>query len=123
MGTFSEGCRELEERVGHGDLEGRVSFSGAPAVPQHEFPARGPATWEGKVELDYTAPATGPGYLRDPLMERFPRYYQAIADDLLQAGARRAMERSMDDLKDEAVRRVPKRSGDLARSARAQVRG
>lgn len=123
MGTFSDGLRELEERIGHGDLTGRVSFTGAAAVPLHEFPRRGPPTWEGKTELDYTAPGTGPGYLRDPLLERSARYMQAIADDLLEAGPRGAMEDAMDDLKAEAVRRVPKLSGDLARSARAQVRG
>jgi hypothetical protein len=119
--TFAEKTRELEERVGDGRIVGRVSFSPQKiAVPQHR------GTWmsgplAGVVIKHWTTPGTGPGYLVDPLLENGERYFAEIAREVLMAGARAPMLRAVNDLLDEAQRRVPRKTGKLAETGDASV--
>jgi hypothetical protein len=120
---FADGTRELEERVGKGDLVGIVGFTGPEAVAQHEFTSRhSPPSWEGKTKLIYSHQGTGPNYLQGPLFRDYPAWMQRIARDLYEPhGAREAMVSAMDDLKDAAQRQVPRDKGDLAGTATAAV--
>lgn len=122
-GDFVLEVNKLLSRVGSGDLVGGVSFEGPHALVHHEFPSEhDPPSWEGLNALVYTQPGTGPGYLRIPMMQNHPKYLQDVADELIDGDPRAAMYKAMNRLKDDAVERTPKESGDLAESARAWVR-
>lgn len=121
MGSFDRNMAELAEKVGDGKITGRVSFSPDKiAVPQHE------GTWKtgplaGVQIRHWTTPGTGPGYLLDPLLESVESYFREIARDVLTTGPRFPIERAMDDLLSKAQRRIPKKTGELASSGRAEV--
>lgn len=84
--TFAEGCAELEELVGHGDLTGHVVVDQLYADYQHEG-------------LDFHHPRGGQAlYLQAPLMERWPLYLEAIAKTVLDDGGKAGMEAAMEDL-------------------------
>lgn len=108
--TFDERMRELEGRVGSGRITGRVAFTPEKiAVPQER------GTWftgpnAGVQIRNYTTPGTGSGYLIDPLIERGEGYFRSIAREILTLGARVPMERAVNDLRAEALRRVPRKT-------------
>lgn len=109
-GDFTERIRELEQRVGDGRLTGRVSFAPQKiAVPQHR------GTWmtgplAGVRISHWTTPGTGPEFLSGPLLERGEGYIRDIARELLTLGPLIPMERAMNDLRSEALRRVPRKT-------------
>lgn len=108
MGDFDLKMRELEERIGDGTLTGRVSFSPQKiAVPQHRgYWVTGPNA--GVHIRHYTTPGTGTEYLSGPLLENGERYFRDIGRELFTIGPRAAMQRSVDDLREKALRRVPR---------------
>lgn len=110
MGSFDRNMAELAEKVGEGRITGRVSFTpGKIAGPQHL------GGWEtgplAGVRIEhYTTPGTGSGYLVDPLLENVENYFREIAREILTTGPRIPMERAMNDLRAEALRRVPRKT-------------
>jgi hypothetical protein len=102
--------RELEELVGDGKVVGRVTFKPQKiAVPQHR------GTWmtgplAGVRIQHWTTPGTGPEFLSGPLLERGEGYIREVARELLTLGPIIPMQRAMDDLRAEALRRVPRKT-------------
>lgn len=109
-GDFRQRTNELLNRVGDGDLEGRVEVNQVYAKYQHE-------------RLDLRHPGGGgPKYLETPLMENARGYVQELADHVTDPnGLRQAMERNMEDLSQEVFENAPFEFGDLRASGHPTV--
>jgi len=89
MGDFAERIDELMEKVGTGDLVGKVEVSQLYAQYQHEG-------------LDFHHPRGGQAlYLQQPLMSHADEYMQKIASGILDDGGKRAMEECVENLAEE----------------------
>lgn len=122
MGTFAERTRELEDRVGDGVLEGRVSYGPEKiAVPQHEGTwASGPNA--GAIIKRWTTPGTGPKYLETPLLAGQAGFLQTLATLALEPGGLMAgMVSDMELLGTAANQRIPKDQKNLVRSQEVRV--
>jgi hypothetical protein len=104
MGTFMERTEVLLDRVGYGDLGGRVVVDQPYAQDQHET-------------LVYVHRGGGRArYLGEPLYAHYPRYMQRLADAALDGDLTQAMVRNMEDLSGEVYDNAPFEFGDLKAS-------
>lgn len=125
MGTFGSMIDQLIVEAERGPVRGGVAFRGPHAVAHHEFPERGPESWEGKARLIYTTPGTGPNYLGGPAHELHAKHLQMVAQTITgrdkatgrYVSPKAGMTLAMEDLRDAARRRVPRLTGDLASTA------
>jgi hypothetical protein len=83
--TFDQGLQELSEKVGHGDLVGRVVVDQVYAHYQHE-----------RLDLNHPR-GGGPKYLEQPLFEHRDEYMEKLARSLFD-DVRKGMEHCMEDL-------------------------
>lgn len=116
MGTFGERTRLLEEMVGDGDLVGSFSVHGGPrTVPLHEGYFVNHMGTNGFVRIrNYNQ--GGPRFVEGPLKEGFERYYQDIADGILDGSIRERMRDSMSDMNGQLKVRAPIEYGALRKS-------
>lgn len=88
-GDFGDRIDLLLERVGAGDLTGKVETDQIYAKIQHE-------------SADFSHPHGGQAfYLSQPLMDHKDRYLQHYADEVLKDGGGHAMAENMEDLAEE----------------------
>ena len=86
--SFFEGIEALKERVGQGDLVGKVEVDQHYAQHQHET--------FGYLHIR----GGGPHYLRNPLLDNAARYVSDLADNVLEGDLAESMAESMEDLQD-----------------------
>src|SRR3954463_11740392 len=98
MQSFEEGPRELEEKVGHGDLEGKLVVDQVYAASQHNgYWVTGPLA--GHVITNH--PRGGQAhFLEEPFFEKAEHYMANIADAFPNFMPQ-AMAENMEDLADE----------------------
>ncbi|WP_190824679.1 hypothetical protein [Saccharopolyspora pogona] len=110
-GDFSERIRELAERVGDGDLQGRLVIDQIYARRQHE-------------ELTWRHPRGGQAkYLEQPLHTEHRRYLQNIADAVLdERGPAPAMAEAMEDLSRQVEVHAPIEYSNLRESGHPMVK-
>lgn len=122
VGDFAQRTRELEARVGHGKLEGKVAFDQIYAAPQEVgYWVTGP---NAGIHIEhYTTPGTGAHYLGGPLLEGAPMAMRTLADGALEPdGLNRGMTHNVERLADDSSHRAPREVGDLSRSAHPSVK-
>lgn len=120
MGSFADGTRDLEERVGHGDLVMLVEVDQVYAASQHEgFWVTGPLA--GHVIKEH--PQGGQShFLSEPLMLRAPEFMQLLAARMLQRdGLISAAREVVETLAREVFDKAPREFEDLRNSAHPQV--
>lgn len=109
MGTFNQRIKELDRRVGGGNLVGSVVVDQVYAKYQHE-------------DLSLRHPGGGKaGYLRDPLFSGHTGWLRDIARVILDGGAPQAMASAMEDLSMGVYREAPFEFGDLKASPHPTV--
>jgi hypothetical protein len=110
-GDFADRIDQLMERVGSGDLVGRVECDQVYAAAQHN-------------NLDWVHPRGGQAlYLQQPLMDHHEDYLQKIADGILDDGGKRAMIDAVEDLAEDGgiARLAPVEYSDLRDSGHPSV--
>jgi hypothetical protein len=119
MKRFAEGCRELEEKIGHGNLVGSVIVDQVYAASQHEGHwVTGPLA--GHVIRRH--PRGGQAkYLEQPLFEKAGDYMKNLADGVLDGFLVQAMAENMEDLADEVHDKAPRENDILRNSANPVV--
>lgn len=119
MGSFQEGCIELEKRIGHGDLSGKVIVDQVYAASQHE------GTWvtgplAGHVIRNH--PRGGQAkFLEQPLFEKASDYMRNLADAVHDGFLTQAMAENMEDLADEVHDKAPREHEILRNSGHPVV--
>ena len=80
--------REVSHGIGM-NVEIRLSYGGGGttgrAIAIHERPDNDPPTWEGKSDLNWTKPGTGPKYLELPVMHHSAKVPAVVAEALVMA--------------------------------------
>lgn len=109
MADFAARIKQLQEQVGTGDLEGSVAFDQVYAQYQHEV-----------MELQHPH-GGGPKYLENALKEKYQRYLQGLANDVVDGNLTQGMIEVAEDLAGEAARRAPIEEGTLRASASPTV--
>lgn len=120
MARFADRIRELEEIVGHGDLQGKVRVDQVYAAVQHEgYWKTGPLA--GVVIRNH--PRGGQAkYLQEPLFDQASEYMQRLAGRAFELGGLvSAMRENMEDLSGEVYDRAPREFDDLRDSAHPTV--
>lgn len=120
MGTFQVRIRELEDRVGDGDLTGSVVFDQVYAASQEVgYWKTGP---NAGVIIRNHPRGGGAHYLSDPLIENSERYMRNLAGRAYEEGGLSgAMADNMEDLSREAGNRAPKETDALSQSGHPTV--
>lgn len=115
MGTFQEGCLDLEEKVGRGKLTGKVVVNQIYAASQHSgYWVTGPLA--GHVIRRH--PRGGQShYLEEPLFAKAEDYMKNLADAVLDGFLVQAMAENMEDLADEVHDKAPRENEILRNSA------
>lgn len=119
-GTFQQRMAELEERVGHGDLVGRVEVNQVYALAQHSgFWRTGPLA--GVVIRNH--PRGGKShFLSDPLHANYRHYMENLAVRALEPeGLHGAMRANVEDLAQHVYDEAPREEDVLRDSALVQV--
>lgn len=119
MRSFDDGCRELEEKVGHGKLAGVLRIDQIYAASQHEGHwVTGPLA--GHVIRQH--PRGGQAkFLEEPLFAKAEDYMKNLADAVLDGFLVQAMAENMEDLADEVHDRAPRENDILRNSANPVV--
>jgi len=109
-GTFSERISHLRDIVGRtADVTAHVEVNQVYAHYQHE-------------RLDLNHPRGGRAkYLEAPLYDGYRDYLEWYANEVLQNGGTRALERAAEHLSDQVEVTSPREWGDLARSGHPSV--
>lgn len=109
MGDFRERLEALRELVGEGTVQATVTNDQIYSLYQHE-------------RADLKHPHGGKAfYLRDPLLAGQDRYFQGVADRLLEEGPVEPMIDAAKDLIDASAIETPKDLSILARSFSGEV--
>lgn len=109
MGEFSDRIRQLEQQIGDGELEGKVTVDQVYAKYQHE---------------DLTLKHLGGGrakYLENPLYDDHREYYDRLADNVLHGSLQQAMVKNVEDLSKAVYDNAPMEFGDLRASGHPEV--
>lgn len=124
MGTFAERTHAIGERVGHGDLTGRLTIGGGLpySIVQHRgYWVSGPLA--GVVIREWTKPGSGPEYVSGPLEESEDAMMAMLAASVLAGGGHPAMELSMQLLRGLVETRTPELEGVLVGTLDTEVTG
>lgn len=112
-GDFSERIDELEQRIGPGNLEGKVIVDQVYAKYQHE-----------RLDLHHPR-GGGPKYLTEPLFDDRNDYLEKVARTVLDDGGKRGLADAMDDLAGKTgsgiATHAPVLFGDLRESGHSEV--
>lgn len=119
MGSFQQGTRDLEEKIGHGKLVGSVVVDQIYSAAQHEgYWVTGPLA--GHVIRKH--PRGGQAkFLEQPLFEKTDDYMRNLADAVLDGFLVQAMAENMEDLADEVFDKAPRENDILRNSAHPEV--
>ena len=123
MGDFSERVTELQEMVGDGDLVGKLTVDTPYAYNQHE------KHWLNYMGRYGFKPITryhnggGEKFVEQPLVENYPRYYEHLADAVLEGTLREAMADNVSHMNEELKANAPEKTGRLKNSATESVEG
>lgn len=120
MGTFAERTRELQEIVGDGDLEGKLT------VDQRYAAVQEVGYWEtgpnAGVIIRNHPRGGGSHYLSDPLFENAERYMHNLSQRVYEPGGLTgAMADNMEDLSREVHERAPRETDALRNSGHPTV--
>jgi hypothetical protein len=120
-GSFFERIEELREMVGDGDLTGTLTADTPYAYNQHEkhwlnFMGR----YGYKPILEYHN-GGGEKFIEAPLMENYPRYFQNLADAVLDGSLIGAMHENVEDMNRELQQNAPVKTGRLRNSGSTSV--
>jgi hypothetical protein len=120
MGTFAARTRELQDRIGHGKLEMKVTVDQVYAAAQET------GTWvtgpnAGKV-IHHHPHGGKTHFLGGSLMEQHPRYLETLARQTLEVdGLHRAAHENVESLAREVFDNAPREFEDLRNSAHPTV--
>lgn len=119
MRSFDEGCDDLERKVGHGKLTGKVTVDQVYAAVQHEgYWLTGPLA--GHVIINH--PQGGEAkYLERPLFLRVGEYMHNLADAVTSGFIVQAMAENMEDLSQQVFEKAPREFEDLRNSGHPTV--
>ena len=120
-GSFFERIEELQERVGEGDLVGKLEVDTPYAFNQHEkywvnFMGR-----YGFNTINRYHNGGGEKFVEQPLMENYPGYLQHLAGEVLEGDVAEAMADNARDMNDELRRSAPEKTGRLKGSGTTSV--
>jgi hypothetical protein len=119
MGSFQQGTIDLAEKIGHGDLVGKLIVDQVYAASQHEGHwVTGPLA--GHVIRQH--PKGGQAkFLEQPMFEKADDYLKNLADSVLTGFLVQAMAENMEDLADEVHDKAPRENEILRNSANPRV--
>lgn len=125
-GSFFERVEELQERVGEGDLVGTLTSDTPYSFNQHE------GYWVnflGKygfnaIKQHHNGGGPPPSkFIEQPLLENYPRYFQHLADAVLDGSLPEAMHDNVEHMNEELKENAPEKSGRLKNSGHISVEG
>lgn len=132
--SFFDRIDELAERVGHGDVQGKVEVNQPYAQAQeagsapHTIRARKAKVlhWTNETGEHFATQVHHPGtpptfFLSQALMEHHAQYLQTIADKVLDDGVKTPMAEAMEALSDAVEHTAPKDTGRLSESGHPTV--
>lgn len=122
-GSFFQGVEELKEMVGDGVLKGTLTVDTPYAFNQHERHWINYMGRYGYKRINQYHGGGGEGFVEEPLMENYPRYYQNLADAVLEGTLREAMADNVEDMNDQLKTYAPEKSGNLKKSGDEDVEG
>lgn len=122
-GSFFERIDELQARVGEGTLTGTFTVDTPYAYNMHEKHWLNFMGRYGYKPITQYHNGGGEKFVEGPLMENYPRYFQHLADEVLEGSLREAMADNLDDMDDALQRNAPERSGRLKSSGHKDVQG
>ena len=123
MGDFAARLTELSEMVGDGVLKGTLTVDTPYAFNQHESHWINYMGRHGFKEINRYHGGGGGEFVTRPLMENYPRYFQTLADNVLDGTLHEAMEDNVEDMNDQLKTHAPEKSGRLKGSGNVDVDG
>jgi len=114
--TFFGRTELLADMVGDGVLSGTFEVRKVYAAVQHEKGWRNYLGFMGPKDIEVYHRGGGPKFVENALKERYPDFFQNLADGVLDGTLAGRMQENMEAMDGELQVRAPERDGELKRA-------